>query len=84
MASAEDLRGLDDDELLGRLKESKEELFNLRFQNATGQLDNYKRINVLRKDVARIKTIMRQKEIEQIEGKLPGKRRRAAGRRHRG
>jgi len=63
-----DLRELSPSELEERLTETKEELFNLRFQNATGQLDNYKRIGVLRKEVARIKTILRQKEIEEIEG----------------
>ena len=63
-----DLRDLPVSELEERLTETKEELFNLRFQNATGQLDNYKRLGVLRKDVARIKTILRQREIEQIEG----------------
>ena len=63
-----DLRELSPDELTERLTETKEELFNLRFQNATGQLDNYKRIGELRKEVARIKTIQRQKEIEEIEG----------------
>ena len=62
------LRDLPVSELEEKLTETKEELFNLRFQNATGQLDNYKRLGVLRKDVARIKTIMRQREIEQIEG----------------
>ena len=63
-----DLRELSPDELTERLTETKEELFNLRFQNATGQLDNYKRIGELRKEVARIKTVQRQKEIEEIEG----------------
>ena len=63
-----DLRELSPAELTERLTETKEELFNLRFQNATGQLDNYKRIGELRKEVARIKTVQRQKEIEEIEG----------------
>ena len=63
-----ELRDLPASELEEKLTETKEELFNLRFQNATGQLDNYKRLGVLRKDVARIKTILRQREIEQIEG----------------
>ena len=65
-----ELRELSPSELEERLAETKEELFNLRFQNATGQLDNYKRIAVLRKEVARIKTVQRQKEIEQIEGNV--------------
>ena len=68
MAKTTELRELPEEELKERLSETKEELFNLRFQNATGQLDNYKRLGVLRKDVARIKTILRQREIEQIEG----------------
>jgi large subunit ribosomal protein L29 len=63
-----ELRDMSVSELAERLTETKEELFNLRFQNATGQLDNYKRLAVLRKEVARIKTIQRQKEIEEIEG----------------
>jgi large subunit ribosomal protein L29 len=62
-----ELRDMQASELQERLKDTKEELFNLRFQNATGQLDNYKRLGELRKEVARIKTIMRQKELEQIE-----------------
>ena len=68
MASAEDLRGLDDDELLGRLKESKEELFNLRFQVATGQLDNNRRLQTVRRDIARIYTVMRERELASMAG----------------
>ena len=64
MAKPSELRDLPIDELRDRLVEVKEELFNLRFQNATGQLDNYKRIGDLRKDVARIKTILRHQELE--------------------
>jgi len=60
---ASDLRDLPSDELERQLAETKEELFNLRFQNATGQLDNYKRLNELRKDVARLKTILREQEL---------------------
>src|SRR5687767_2823056 len=59
-AKTQEIRDLPQDELEQRLAETKEELFNLRFQNATGQLDNYKRIGQLRKDVARIRTILRQ------------------------
>lgn len=62
MKSSE-VRDLSVDELQTRLAEVKEELFNLRFQNATGQLDNYKRLGELRRDVARIKTILRQREL---------------------
>jgi large subunit ribosomal protein L29 len=60
---AAEVRDLSVDELQTRLGEVKEELFNLRFQNATGQLDNYKRLGELRRDVARIKTVLRQREL---------------------
>jgi large subunit ribosomal protein L29 len=63
MVKANQLRELSKDELEERLTETKEELFNLRFQNATGQIDNYKRIGELRKDVARIKTLLREQEL---------------------
>ncbi|HEX2236154.1 MAG TPA: 50S ribosomal protein L29 [Actinomycetota bacterium] len=46
-----------------RLEETKEELFNLRFQNATGQLDNYRRLGILRKEIARIHTLMRERQL---------------------
>jgi len=58
-----ELRDLTADELTQKLVETKEELFNLRFQNATGQLDNYKRLTDLRKDIARLKTILREQEL---------------------
>ncbi len=58
-----ELRALENDELVTRLKEAKEELFNLRFQAATGQLDNNGRLRVVRKDIARIYTIMREREL---------------------
>ena len=58
-----ELRDLPVDEIERRLIETKEELFNLRFQNATGQLDNYKRLGELRRDVARIKTLLREREL---------------------
>jgi large subunit ribosomal protein L29 len=60
---AVELRGLEDDELIHKLKESKEELFNLRFQSATGQLDNNKRLQTVRHDIARIYTVMREREL---------------------
>jgi large subunit ribosomal protein L29 len=60
---AVELRGLEDDELVTKLKESKEELFNLRFQSATGQLDNNKRLRTVRHDIARIYTVMREREL---------------------
>ena len=58
-----EIRDLPEDEIRQRLAETKEELFNLRFQNATGQLDNYKRLQDLKRDVARIKTILREREL---------------------
>jgi large subunit ribosomal protein L29 len=63
-----ELTDLSVDELRERLAETKEELFNLRFQNATGQLDNYKRLGQLRKEVARIKTILREQELAAERG----------------
>ena len=67
--SVGDLRELGDEELVLRLRESKEELFNLRFQMATGQLQNNRRLRVVRKDIARIYTLMRERElgIETVE-----------------
>ena len=67
---AAELRELNDTELEHRLGEAKEELFNLRFQNATGQLDNVARLPQVRRDVARIETLFREREIaaaEQLE-----------------
>ena len=70
MARAKELRDLNQDELEIRLGEAKEELFNLRFQMATGQLDNYRRLREIRRDVARIKTLLRQRQLsEAYEGK---------------
>ena len=63
-----ELRELNDRELVNRLRQSKEELFNLRFQNATGQLDNTSRINHIRRDIARCETLLREREIEAAEG----------------
>ena len=57
------VRDLSDEELLTRLREAKEELFNLRFQVATGQLDNNRRLHTVRKDIARIYTVMREREL---------------------
>jgi large subunit ribosomal protein L29 len=61
---ASELRELPDEELLSRIDGAKEELFNLRFQLATGQLDNTARLKELRHDVARIATVLREREIE--------------------
>lgn len=60
---AHELRSLDLDDLSAKLKESKEELFNLRFQMATGQLTNNRRLGVVRKDIARIYTVIREREL---------------------
>ena len=58
-----ELRELHDDELETRLREAKEELFNLRFQMATGQLDNNRRLRTVKHDIARIYTILREREL---------------------
>jgi large subunit ribosomal protein L29 len=60
---AGELRNLDDAELVTKLREAKEELFNLRFQGATGQLENHGRLRAVRKDIARIYTILREREL---------------------
>lgn len=64
MTKPQELRDSNIDEIQRRLTETREELFNLRFQNATGQLDNYRRLRELRKDIARMKTVLREKELE--------------------
>jgi large subunit ribosomal protein L29 len=61
------LRALGDAELVERLAETRAELFNLRFQNATGRLENSARLRDLRKEVARIHTLLREREIEAAE-----------------
>ncbi len=60
---AAELRDLDHAELAQRLEEAKAELFNLRFQMATGQLDNTARLGAVRREIARIMTVMRQQEL---------------------
>jgi large subunit ribosomal protein L29 len=64
MATASELRQYADDELFRHLEETKAELFNLRFQIVTGQMTNVSRISRLRKEVARVLTLVRQREIE--------------------
>ena len=61
--TAAEIRDLADAELVTRLAEAKEELFNLRFQVATGQLDNNRRLHHVRRDIARIYTVMREREL---------------------
>ncbi len=63
-SKAAELRELPDEEILVRMESAKEELFNLRFQLATGQLDNTARLKDLRHDVARLATVLREREIE--------------------
>ncbi|MCF6465095.1 50S ribosomal protein L29 [Clostridium sp. Cult2] len=60
---AKEIRQMTDQELNARLLDLKNELFNLRFQLATGQLDNPMRIKAVRKDIARVKTIVREREL---------------------
>ena len=64
---AAELRELNDAELVQRLLESKEEHFNLRFQNATGELDNSARLGDVRRDIARLHTLLREREIAAAE-----------------
>ena len=61
--TAEELRVMDTEALAGALREAKEELFNLRFQAATGQLESHGRLRAVRKDIARIYTVMREREL---------------------
>jgi large subunit ribosomal protein L29 len=68
MASrSSELREMHDEALTQRLAEEKQTLFNLRFQNATGQLDNVARFKEVRREIARIRTIMRAREIAAAE-----------------
>jgi large subunit ribosomal protein L29 len=60
---ASELRELTGEELVARAREAKAELFNLRFQMATGQLDNNRRLRIVRHDIARIYTVMREREL---------------------
>ncbi|MBY8855316.1 MULTISPECIES: 50S ribosomal protein L29 [Nocardia] len=60
---AAELRDKDQDELVAALREAKEELFNLRFQMATGQMTNNRRLRVVRHEIARIYTVMREREL---------------------
>jgi large subunit ribosomal protein L29 len=61
--TATELRHLDNDSLEEKLRESKGELFNLRFQSATGQLESHGRLRSVRRDIARIYTILREREL---------------------
>lgn len=66
-STAQELRELNDAELIQRLAEAKEEHFNLRFQAATGQLDNTARMGEVRREVARLNTLLREREIAAAE-----------------
>jgi large subunit ribosomal protein L29 len=57
------LRTFDDERLVDELRKAKEELFNLRFQSATGQLESHGRLRAVRRDIARIYTVMREREL---------------------
>ncbi len=63
-----ELRELNDGELIQRLLEAKEEHFNLRFQHATGQLDNTARLGDVQRNIARLQTLLREREIQAAEG----------------
>jgi large subunit ribosomal protein L29 len=79
---AAELRELPDDELLARLEGQKEELFNLRFQSATGQLDNPMRLKHVRHDIARLLTVLRTRHLEEeLEAQLAAADRAALGER---
>ena len=79
-SQAAELRELPDEELIARMDSAKEELFNLRFQVATGQLDNTARLKELRHDVARIATVLREREIERELDAIAERRDRRGGR----
>ncbi|ERJ44359.1 MULTISPECIES: 50S ribosomal protein L29 [Corynebacterium] len=64
---ASEFRELDEKELKQRLSDAKEELFNLRFQLATGQLTNNRRIGVVKRDIARVYTVLRERELGMTE-----------------
>jgi large subunit ribosomal protein L29 len=63
-----ELRELTDEDLKDKLRESKEELFNLRFQMATGQLPNNRRLRVVRQEIARMYTVLRERELGLASG----------------
>ena len=67
MATGAEIREYDDEELVNKLLEARKELFNLRFQAATGRLDNNSRVTQVRRDIARLMTVQRAREIEHVE-----------------
>ena len=64
---AAEIRNLSGEDLQAKLKEARAELFNLRFQMATGQLDNTARIKQVKRDIARIQTEMRDRELKAVQ-----------------
>ena len=72
--AAGELRELSADELVLRLRESKEELFNLRFQMATGQMDNNRRLRTVRHDIARIYTVIQERVLGIVPDPDEGKK----------
>ena len=72
MSNAADLREADESELETRLAEAKQELFNLRFQMVTGQQDNSAMLRTTRREIARILTVLREKEIAAAEAAEAG------------
>src|SRR5580692_7270454 len=72
MPTATELRELEDEELDTRLLEYRREMLNLRFQLATGQLDNYSRLTAAKRNVARVLTVLRDREIALAEGREAG------------
>ena len=64
---AKELRDLTSEELMSKLNDFKSELFSLRFQLATGQLENTARIKMVKKDIARVQTVLRQNELNSVE-----------------
>jgi large subunit ribosomal protein L29 len=67
VTTAAELRTLDEDDLADKLREAKEELFNLRFQAATGQLESHGRLRTVRHEIARSYTVLRERELGIIE-----------------
>ena len=67
MTKMEELRKLSTEDLNKKIKENKEELFNLRFSRATGNLEKPSRLRELRREVAKMKTIIRERELEKVE-----------------
>jgi large subunit ribosomal protein L29 len=65
--STEEIRDLEDVDILQKLEEAEEELFRLRFRSATQVLENPMLVRTLRRDIARMKTILRERELEQAE-----------------